>query len=139
MTSDEVRAFLLEGTRTAKLGTTTRDGSPHVSPVWFVVDGEDIVFTTGRDRVKAQHMRRDPRVAVLVDDERPPFAFVHVRGRAKLTEDASDLLEWATRIGGRYMGPDQADAFGRRNAVPEEVLVRIRPERVIAKADVAGW
>ena len=139
MTSDEVRAFLLEGTRTAKLGTTTRDGSPHVSPVWFVVDGEDIVFTTGRDRVKAQHMRRDPRVAVLVDDERPPFAFVHVRGQADLTEDAPDLLEWATRIGGRYMGPDQADAFGRRNAVPEEVLVRIRPERVIAKADVASW
>ena len=139
MTSEEVRAFLLEGTRTAKLGTTTRDGSPHVSPVWFVVDGEDIVFTTGRDRVKGQHMRRDPRVAVLVDDERPPFAFVHVRGRADLTEDAPDLLEWARRIGGRYMGPDQADAFGRRNAVPEELLVRIRPERVIAKADVAGW
>jgi PPOX class probable F420-dependent enzyme len=139
MTPEEVRAFMLEGTRTAKLGTTARDGSPHVSPVWFVLDGEEIVFTTGRDRVKGQHMRRDPRVAVLVDDERPPFAFVHVRGRAKLAENAPDLPEWATRIGARYMGAEQAEAFGRRNAVPEELLVRVRPERVIAKADVAGW
>jgi PPOX class probable F420-dependent enzyme len=139
MSSAEARSFLLEGTRTGKLATTTRNGSPHVSPVWFVLDGEDIVFTTGRDRVKGRHMRRDPRVAVLVDDEHPPFAFVHVRGRAELAENAPDMLEWTTRIGGRYMGHDQADAFGRRNAVPEELLVRVRPERVIAKADVAGW
>jgi PPOX class probable F420-dependent enzyme len=139
MTSEEASAFLLEGTRTGKLGTTTREGAPHVSPVWFALDGEEIVFTTGRDRVKGQHIRRDPRVAVLVDDERPPFAFVHVRGRADLAENAPDLLEWATRIAGRYMGPHQAEAYGRRNAVPEELLVRIRPERVIAKADVAGW
>ena len=139
MSSEETRSFLLEGTRTGKLATTTRDGAPHVSPVWFVLDGEDIVFTTGRDRVKGLHMQRDPRVAMLVDDERPPFAFVHVRGLAELAENAPDLLDWTTRIAGRYVGPDQADAFGRRNAVPEELLVRVRPKRVIAKADVAGW
>jgi PPOX class probable F420-dependent enzyme len=139
MSPEEIRAFLLDGTRTAKLATTSRDGHPHVSPVWFVLDGETVVFTTGRDRVKGQHMRRDPRVALVVDDERPPFAFVHIRGRAELMEEAPDLLEWTTRIGGRYMGAEQAEAFGRRNAVPEELLVRVEPERTIAKADVAGW
>jgi PPOX class probable F420-dependent enzyme len=138
MTPDEARAFLLEGTRTAKLATTTRDGDPHVSPVWFALDGDDLVFTTGRDRVKGMHLRRDPRVALVVDDERPPFAFVHVRGRAALDEGASDLLYWTTRIAARYMGEEHADEYGRRNAVPEELLVRVTPGKVIAKSDVAG-
>jgi PPOX class probable F420-dependent enzyme len=139
MTPDEIRAFLSEGTRTAKLATTSADGHPHVSPVWFVLDGDDLVFTTGRDGVKGKHLRRDPRLAVLVDDERPPFAFVHVRSRATLTEQAPDLVQWTTQIAGRYMGSDEAKAYGERNAVPEELLVRVTPERVIAQADVAGW
>jgi hypothetical protein len=48
------------------------------------------------------------------------------------------LLRFATAIGGRYMGADRAGEFGRRNAVPGELLVRLRPERVIAATDVAG-
>ena len=139
MSPDEIREFLSEGTRTGKLATTSADGHPHVSPVWFVLDGEELVFTTGRDRSKGKHMRRDPRVALLVDDERPPFAFVQVRGRATLIDQAPDLREWATRIAGRYVGAREAEAFGERNAVPDELLVRVTPERVIAQADVAGW
>jgi PPOX class probable F420-dependent enzyme len=137
--ADEVRAFLLEGIRTAKLGTLTPGGFPHVVPVWFVLDGDEFVFTTGRDTVKGRYLRRDDRTSLCVDDERPPFAYVHVRGRARVQADAPDLLEWTTRIAARYVGPDQAEAYGRRNAVPTELLVRVRPERVIAEFDVAGW
>ena len=115
-----------------------RDGWPHVMPVWFVLDGDEIVFSTGRDTVKGRFLGRDDRVSLLVDDERPPFGYVHIRGRARIDEE-SDLLEWTTRIAERYMGPDQAKAYGRRNAVPTECLVRIQPERVIAEFDVAGW
>ena len=133
----EVRAFLLEGTRTGKLATLTGDGHPHVIPIWFVLDGEDIVFTTAADTVKGRHVQRDGRLSLCVDDERPPYSFVHVRGRAEASEEPGELLEWATRIGGRYMGEDRAEEFGRRNAVPGELLVRLRPERTIAKAAVA--
>jgi PPOX class probable F420-dependent enzyme len=136
--TDHVRAFLLLGTRTGKLGTLMPSGWPHVMPIWFVVDGEEIVFSTGRDTVKGRYVRRDGRVSLCVDDERPPYAYVHVRGRARIDEQ-SDLLEWTTRIAQRYMGPEQAEAYGRRNAVPTELLVRIRPERVIAEFDVAAW
>ena len=138
MTGDERRAFLLEGTRTGKLATTRRDGSPHVVPIWFVLDGDEIVFSTGRDTVKGRYLRREDRVSLCVDDDRPPFAYVHIRGRARIDEQ-SDLLEWTTRIAERYVGAAEAEAFGRRNAVPSEMLVRIRPERVIAEFDVAGW
>jgi PPOX class probable F420-dependent enzyme len=139
MTQAEIREFLAHGTRTAKLATVGRGGAPHVTPVWFVLDGEQLVLTTPAESVKGRNLRRDPRVAVVVDDETPPYAFVHIRGRASLSEDRGELLRYATEIGGRYMGAQRAEEFGRRNAVPGELLVRITPERVISEADVAGY
>jgi len=138
MTDDEIHAFLSHGTRTAKLATSGPGGRPHVMPVWFVLDGEELVFTTWGDSVKGRNLRRDPRAAVIVDEEVAPFAFVHLRGHVTLSEDLDELLRFATAIGARYMGTDRAGEFGRRNAVPGELLVRLRPQRVIATADVAG-
>jgi PPOX class probable F420-dependent enzyme len=137
LTDDERRAFLSEGTRTAKLATAMADGSPHVMPVWFVVEGDELVFNTGADTVKGRNLRRDGRASILVDDERPPYAFVHLRGTVALSEDPAELLRTATAIGGRYMGDDRAEEFGRRNAVPGELVCRFTPERVIALADIA--
>jgi PPOX class probable F420-dependent enzyme len=137
MGPDEIRAFLSEGTRTAKLATVTADGGPHVVPVWFVLDGDDLIFTTHKTSRKAKALRRDGRVACCVDDERPPFSFVMVSGTATLTADLDELSRWATTIGGRYMGADRAVEFGRRNGVPGELLVRVTPTRVIASRDVA--
>jgi PPOX class probable F420-dependent enzyme len=139
MTVTEVREFLLAGTRTAKLAVVRKDGSPHVAPVWFVLDGDDVLFTTGAKTVKGHALRRDPRVALCVDDERPPFAFVRVTGTAALSEDVDAVRRWATEIGARYMGADRAEEFGARNAVPGELLVRVTPERVTSEADVAGY
>lgn len=138
MTSDEVRAFLGHGTRTGKLATVGADGGPHVMPVWFVLDGDELVFTTAARSVKGRNLRRDPRVAFVVDDQAPPFAFVHIRGRVTISEDPDELLRLATAIGARYMGTERAEEFGRRNGVPGELLVRLAPERLIAETDVAG-
>ena len=138
MTPDEIHVFLSHGTRTAKLATSGPAGQPHVMPVWFVLDAEELVFTTWGDSVKGRNLRRNPRAAVVVDEEVAPYAFVHIRGHVTLSEDLEELLRFATAIGGRYRGADRAEEFGRRNAVPGELLVRLRPERVIAQADVAG-
>jgi PPOX class probable F420-dependent enzyme len=128
--------------RTAKLAVTRADGSPHVVPVWVDLDGEGedavIVFTCGQDTVKGRAIRRDPRVALCWDDERPPFSYVTVRGRVTVTDDLAEVAEWAARIGGRYMGQNRAEEFGRRNGVPGELLMRVRPERVIVEINVAG-
>ena len=138
MTKTEIREFLAHGTRTAKLATVGRGGAPHVMPVWFVLDGEQLVLTTGGRVGQGPEPAPRPRVAVVVDDETPPFALVHIRGRAALSEDPGELLRYATEIGGRYMGAERAGEFGRRNAVPGELLVRIMPERMISKTDLAG-
>jgi len=138
MSAEERRAFLLHGTRTAKVATTMADGQPHVMPIWFILDGDEVLFNTGRDTVKGRALRRDPRLALVVDDETPPFAFVHIRGRAILSEDPDELLRSATDIARRYVGAERADEFGRRNGVPGELLVRVIPERVIAEIDLTG-
>lgn len=136
MSNDEWRTFMSAGTRTGKLATARADGRPHVTPVWFVLDGDDAVFTTGFNSVKGRALSRDPRAALCVDDQIPPYSFVLVEGRATLSQEPGELLRWATVIGGRYMGPDRAEEFGRRNGVPGELLVRLTPTKVIARRGV---
>ncbi|MEV4258149.1 PPOX class F420-dependent oxidoreductase, partial [Spirillospora sp. NPDC049652] len=131
MTADEWRAFVLEGTRTGKIGVIRKDGSPHVTPIWFLLDGDDLLFTTYGKGLKAHALKRDPRVSIAVDDQAPPYSFVMIDGVAALTDDQDELLRWATAIGGRYMGEDRAEEFGRRNAVPGEYLVRVRITKVV--------
>jgi PPOX class probable F420-dependent enzyme len=139
MTEDEWKRFVMEGTRTGKLATVRKDGSPHVVPIWFVLDDDGrFMFSVPATSAKAQAMRRDRRVALVVDDQEPPYGFVLVRGEVTLDEDVDAMLPWATRIGGRYMGEDRAEEFGRRNAVAGEVLVQLTPTAVIAQADISG-
>lgn len=137
MDDGERRAFLMAGTRTGKPATVRADGAPHVAAVWFVLDGDDLVFMTGAGTVKGRNLRRDPRASVCVDDQTPPFSFVRLDGRVALSEDLGEMLDWSTRIARRYMGAEQAERFGRRNAVPGELLVRLAPTRVVTEAGVA--
>ncbi|MFZ3495798.1 PPOX class F420-dependent oxidoreductase [Streptomyces sp. 5.8] len=137
MTQEEWREFVSHSTRTGKLSTVREDGSPHIAPIWFVLDGDSFVFNTGKDSVKGRNLARDGRVALCVDDDRPPFSYVILQGRAQISEDLDAMLPWSTRIGARYMGEEQGEAFGRRNAVPGELLVRVGIEKVISAAGVA--
>jgi PPOX class probable F420-dependent enzyme len=139
MTKAEYREFLLRGTKTGKLATVRRDGRPHVVPIWYDLDGDTLVFTTGEESVKYKSMKRDPRVSLTVDDQTPPYSYVMIEGTVSFSEDPGELLHWATRIGGRYMGADKAEAYGKRNSSPGEVIVRIIPSKVSAYKDVAGW
>ncbi|MFH8403886.1 PPOX class F420-dependent oxidoreductase [Streptomyces sp. NPDC018019] len=138
MNKDEWRSFLSEGTRTGKLSTVRADGSPHIAPVWFLLDGDDLVFNTGADTVKGRNIARDGRVALCVDDDRPPFGFAIVEGRAETSEELPEVRAWATRIAARYMGEDRAEEYGARNGVPGELLVRVRIDKVVAVADLAA-
>lgn len=139
MTVEEWRAFVMEGTRTAKVSTVRADGRPHVVPVWIVLDGNDLVFTTDAESVKGKNLRRDPRVMICMDDERPPFAFVLIEGSAVVTEaSAQELLPWTTRLARRYMGESLAEQIGKRNAVDGELLVRVPLTKVTAQKNIAG-
>jgi PPOX class probable F420-dependent enzyme len=138
LSDPQVRAFLTEGTRTGKLSFMSASGQPLVVPVWFVLEGGDVVFNTGKDTAKGRALARDPRTAICVDLERPPYAFIQVQGVAELSEDPAELVRTATTIAARYMGPERAAEFGRRNGVPGELVVRIRPHKVVGVFDMTG-
>lgn len=131
--------FVHHGTRTGKLATVRADGSPHVAPIWFVVDEDSdrLVFMTGADTVKGKALRREPRFALCVDLEQEPYAYVQFQAVAEVSEDPDDLLRWSTVIARRYMGEERAEEYGRRNAVPGELLVYGRITKVIALAAIS--
>jgi len=132
-----VTAFLTDGTRTGKLAWTSADGRPLVTPIWYIVEDGCIVFNTGKDTAKGRAFARDPRAALCVDLEEPPYGFVQIQGRVELSEDPSELLRTATALGGRYMGEGRGKEFGQRNAVPGELVVRLRPTKVTAAFNVS--
>ena len=139
MSESEWKAFLVEKPRTGKLATVRKDGRSHVAPIWFDLDDDGtILFMTGTRTVKGHAIRRDPRICLCVDDEAPPFSFVIVDGEVtSITEDPDEMLPWSIRIGARYMGADRGEAYGRRNAVPGEMLVRVTPTHVAAQKAIA--
>ncbi|MEU6353388.1 PPOX class F420-dependent oxidoreductase [Streptomyces sp. NPDC047072] len=137
MTDEEWREFVSQGTRTGKLSTVRADGSPHVAPIWFLLDGDELVFNTGKSTVKGRNLVRDGRVALCVDDDRPPFGYVVLQGSARVSEDLDEVRRWAGRIGARYMGEERAEEFAARNGVPGELLVRVRIDKVLAEKAVS--
>jgi len=138
MTPLEYQHFMLDRARTAKLATASADGRPHVAPIWFDLDGEVFVFNTEATSLKGKHIQRDGRVSICVDDDTPPFAFVIITGVAQIiTPTPEELVYWATRIAGRYMGSALAETYGKRNGVPSELLVRVTPSKVIARSGLA--
>ena len=141
MTKDEIRNFLLQGTFTGKLGTINKNGSPHIVPIWFILDNKDnILFTTGDTSVKAKNIQRDNRVRLCIDDQVPLFSFVTIDGIAEIVSNKpTEIYKWAKIIAARYMGNDKAEEYGKRNSSEGEFLIKIKPTKVIGQKDIAGW
>ena len=155
MSRVEIKKFLMQGTFTGKLVTTKKDGSSHVVPVWFVFDSnnndgrvsetekegyDDIIFTTSSGSAKARNIQRENRVSICVDDQTPPFSYVVIYGIARIQHcQQTELFRFATKIAQRYVGKEVAELYGKRNSAEGEVLVRIKPIKVTAEKDIAGW
>lgn len=148
MNPEEVMNFLNLGTMTAKVSTATLDGIPHVAPVWFVIDYDPpssnnndftVIFTTFHNSVKARHLMSNPKVCLSVDDQKSPFSFVILNGIAKIDHypKYDELLRLTSRIAKRYMGEENAQKYGKRNAVKGECIIKIKPSKIIAQKNVS--
>ncbi|MEV6903419.1 PPOX class F420-dependent oxidoreductase [Amycolatopsis sp. NPDC051372] len=137
MEVNEWKAFIGQGTRTGKLATVWADGGPHIAPVWFLLDGDDLVFTTENVTAKAHDLARNGRAAMCIDDEVPPYSHAVLWGHTEVSEDPRQLRTWATNIAAWYMGQERAGELGERNSVPGMLLVRMHVEHVSAYAAIA--
>ena len=141
MSRDEWLPFAMSGTRTGKVAVVRADGTPHVAPIWFLLDSADgvdrLVFNTGANTVKGKALRRDPRFAMCVDLDEPPYSYAMFYATASIVADPAEMLPWSTRIGARYMGTERGEEFGRRNAAPGELLIIAPITKVVAEANIA--
>jgi PPOX class probable F420-dependent enzyme len=121
---------LLDEPLLAVLATLRKDGSVLLSPVYFEWRDRGFNIWVEQGNVKTRHMRRDPRVTILVAESHPPLRAIEVRGRARFVEDA--VSETALRIATRYLGPEEGaeDVAALRGS---DVIVRIEP------GDLRGW
>src|SRR5919112_5420994 len=134
MNHEEILEFLMNGTFTGKVSTINKDGSSHITPIWYLLDENNhVIFTTCSKSVKGKNLLRDPRISFCVDDQRPPFSFVIIDGIAKVIFKSPNLLEWTTKIAARYMGKSLSNEYGKRNAVEGEMLIRVIPTKIIGQ------
>jgi PPOX class probable F420-dependent enzyme len=111
----------------AYLATVNRDGSPHVTPVWIDLDGDQIVVNTSIGRVKECNLRRDPRIAVSVPDITNPLRKADIRGTVVEFIEGDAAERHIDRLAKKYLGLERNPW---RKEGERRVILKIEPERV---------
>ena len=129
MTPEERKAFLQEH-RLAIVGAERVDAPPQLSPVYYVMDGDDLLISTTATRAKSKVIRRNARVSVCVLGEQPPFPYLTVYGRGRIeAEGAADLM---MMIGGVMAGnpvpESMRPAIEERAKTEQRVVLRVTPQ-----------
>jgi PPOX class probable F420-dependent enzyme len=111
---DETKALLY-------LATTMPDGSPQVTPIWFSIDGEDILINTNEGRIKDKNMRARPRVAMVIQDPKEQDRYLGMRGEVVgYTREGAD--EHINRLSLKYY--DRPWQYKERQ---RRIIYRIKP------------
>ncbi|HTI78694.1 MAG TPA: PPOX class F420-dependent oxidoreductase [Mycobacterium sp.] len=123
ITLNDLAREVLDGPHIAAIATSNADGRPQSSVIFIKRDGDTVVFSTIKGRLKTRNMARDPRVSLLVADTRQP-RYLEIRGTVDITEDPEKrlLFEMYDRHMGGAAPPPEPDA--------ERLIVRITPVKV---------
>ena len=124
----EKEVALFSGRNWGTVTTLRSDGSPHSTPVWVDTDGENVIFNTAVGRAKERHLRRDPRISIVVlpaDDQQS--AYVSVTGTAEIIEDGA--IDHIHKMAQKYIGQDE---YPWLQPGEQRVIVKITPEKVDA-------
>ena len=128
--SDKATAFLNEK-RFAVLATVNADGTPQLTTMWYVLDGDHILMNTAAGRVKDANLRRDPRIAICVEDE---YNYLTIAGTAELIDDPDVGQADIRRLAIRYHGLAKAEQMVRDQfSKQRRVTIRLPIEKVIEK------
>lgn len=122
MALDEKTIGLLKGGNLAHLATISKDGSPHVTPVWVDTDGEAVLVNTAKGRVKYNNILRNNKVAISVNDKNDFYRVYVAKGTAEIIEDNAD--EHIDELAQRYLGVDK---YPWRKEGEQRVIIKIKP------------
>jgi PPOX class probable F420-dependent enzyme len=114
LTPAEIDAFFDEPGHLLRLATVDEDGFPRLVPIWFIRQGDEILFTPRGHSVFLGNIRRDPRVALSIDEDPLPYRKVTIQGTARIVHDVGADDEWRElyrEIAKRYVAPESADAY----------------------------
>lgn len=130
MPTDEERLNFLRDHKLAVLGTLRASGQAQLSPIYYLFDGQHIVISTTKSRVKTKNVLRDNRVTLCALAEEPPFAYMTVYGRGEIVEEnvVETMMAIGERMLGRPIGEEQRPAIEERARNEGRIVLRITPE-----------
>jgi PPOX class probable F420-dependent enzyme len=113
----------------AQLATLMRDGSPQVTPVWCDYDGTHVVINSAKGRTKDLNMRRNPNVAISIQDPENAYRHLSLQGKVvEITEQGADAH--IDKLSKKYTGKD---VYPGRRPGEVRVIYRILPEKIFTK------
>ncbi|MBU1865370.1 MAG: pyridoxamine 5'-phosphate oxidase family protein [Actinobacteria bacterium] len=140
MTPDEIRRFLTAG-HTLQVATIGAGGAPHLAPMWYVMEGDKVVFRSFTKSQKIVNLQRDPRLTVLRERglAYAELQGVMIRGTGRLVDDPAYVLETYRRLAAKYpmVGPEPVElddealeaAFGR--FASKNTAVVVEPDKIV--------
>lgn len=134
----EQNQFLEEPGVLLRIAVTRQDGSPLITPIWFIHEDDAIYFTPRERSEWFGCLRRDPRVSLCIDEDRLPYRKVLLEGSAELVHDVGEDDAWRDqyrRIASRYVPADAAAAYVQNTINEPRGLYRVR----LADANVRSW
>jgi PPOX class probable F420-dependent enzyme len=135
MTPEQIEAFLA-APRHAVVAALRRDGSPQLSPVWYLCENDRLYFSILVEGAKCRQLRRDPRIALCIDGGHPDARYVTIHGTAELVEQESAWREdIAWRIVRRYHETEEAARRYQAETAGDgpTALVVVTPGRVVGR------
>jgi PPOX class probable F420-dependent enzyme len=126
--SEKARAFLQER-RFAVLGTINSDGSPQLTTMWYLLEGDTLVMNTKAGRIKDRNIRRNPHISICVPDG---YSYVSVSGTAEIIDDPKTAQHDIYRLAVRYDGEGEAKRQMEEQFSKESrVTLHLKSEHVI--------
>jgi len=130
MTTDEMHAFLDDG-RDLQVASVNADGTPHLVTMWYLRDGDDLLFWTYAKSQKVVNVRRDPRATVLVatGEKYEELKGVSINGSVTVEDDPEGVLAFGEKVYEKYWGPIDNDLVreGVRTMGAKRVVIRVSP------------
>jgi PPOX class probable F420-dependent enzyme len=132
MTDTEWRSFVTTGTKLAHVALARADGRPHVTPICFVLDGDELAFALSPGSVKGELLDRDQRIAACISDDQQPYSFVTLEGQARISPDPAQVKAVAAGIADRYYPTQPPEALADTFVEQGFTAVHITITKVIA-------